>query len=224
MNFDLGPNFKLIAVGGGAINAANYMIDNNVTGIEYIAVDTDERALSESKADIKIQLGIKLTAGLGAIKPEIGKRSVDECRDSIAKAIEGADMLLIIACMGGGTGTGATPVIAEMAKAAGIFAINIITKPFNYETKTRMDKALEGISNLRDNTDATIIIPNEKLLGAEDTLNQAMQAVDKTLCQVVRGLTDIMTTEGLINLDYNDLVYVFEQSGIAYLGIGQASG
>ena len=221
-------NIKVIGVGGGGANALNRMIEDGLRGVEFIAVNTDKQALDISKAQVKIQIGEKLTRGLGAgANPEIGECSAEESKAEIAEAIKGADMVFITSGMGGGTGTGATPVIADISKGMGILTVAVVTKPFPFEGKRRMTQAERGIERLKDNVDTIIIIPNEKLLQVvekDTTVEQAFFMTDNILRQGVQGISDLITVPGLVNLDFADVKTIMLDTGIAHMGIGRARG
>ena len=218
----------VIGVGGAGNNAVNRMIDENVEGVELIAINTDKQALSLSRATTKIQIGEKLTKGLGAgAKPEIGASAVEENRDAIADIIKDANMVFVTCGMGGGTGTGAAPVVAEMARNLGILTVGVVTKPFGFEGKPRMKNAMEGIARLKENVDTLIVIPNDKLLQICDkrtSIPDALKKADQVLQQGVQGVTDLINKPGLINLDFADIQTVMRDKGIAHIGIGSASG
>ena len=219
---------KVIGVGGGGNNAVDRMIEDRVEEIEFISVNTDHKALGKSKAATRIQLGEKLTRGLGAGGvPEIGRRAAEESRDTLSEAIENTDMLFITAGMGGGTGTGAAPVIAGIAKEMGILTVGVVTKPFEFEGMPRMRHALNGISELRKHVDTLVIIPNEKLLELvnDDTpLVEAFREADAVLRQGVQGISDLILKEGLINLDFADVRTVMLDQGVAHMGVARAAG
>ena len=204
------------------------MIDENVEGVELIAINTDKQALSLSRATTKIQIGEKLTKGLGAgAKPEIGASAVEENREEISDIIKDANMVFVTCGMGGGTGTGAAPVVAEMARNLGILTVGVVTKPFSFEGKPRMKNALEGIERLKQNVDTLIVIPNDKLLQICDkrtSIPEALKKADQVLQQGVQGVTDLINKPGLINLDFADIQTVMRDKGIAHIGIGSASG
>jgi len=225
---ELQARIKVIGVGGGGNNAVDRMIAEGIDNIEFISANTDNKALTKSKASIRIQLGEKLTRGLGAGgKPETGKRSAEETRDIIANAIQNTDMLFITAGMGGGTGTGAAPVIAGIAREMGILTVGVVTKPFSFEGKPRMKNAMEGIEALRKNVDTLVIIPNERLLslvGDDVSLVDAFRRADEVLHQGVVGISGVILGDGLINLDFADVCTVMQNQGIAHMGIGRASG
>jgi len=219
---------KVIGVGGGGNNAVDRMIEDNVEDIEFISVNTDNKALGRSKASIRLQLGEKLTRGLGAGGvPEIGRRAAEESRDALVSVLDNTDMLFITAGMGGGTGTGAAPVIAGIAHEMGILTVAVVTKPFKFEGVPRMKNALTGIEELRRNLDTLVVIPNEKLLEIVDDdtpLKEAFHKADEVLRQGVQGLTDLILKDGLINVDFADIRTVMLNQGIAHLGVAQATG
>ena len=221
-------NIKVIGVGGGGGNALNRMIEDGLKGVEFIAVNTDQQALEESKAQTKIQIGEKLTRGLGAgANPEIGECSAEESKAEIAEALKGADMVFITSGMGGGTGTGATPVIADISKGMGILTVAVVTKPFPFEGKRRMTQAEKGIEELKQNVDTIITIPNEKLLQVvekDTTIEEAFLKTDNILRQGVQGISDLITVPGLVNLDFADVKAIMLDAGIAHIGIGRARG
>ena len=218
----------VIGVGGAGNNAVNRMIDENVEGVELIAINTDKQALSLCKAPIKVQIGEKLTKGLGAgAKPEIGASAVEENREEIIDLIKDANMVFVTCGMGGGTGTGAAPLVAEMARNLGILTVGVVTKPFVFEGKPRMNNALSGIEKLKSNVDTLIVIPNDKLLQICDkrtSIPEALRKADEVLQQGVQGVTDLINRPGLINLDFADIQTVMRDKGIAHIGIGTASG
>ena len=218
----------VIGVGGAGNNAVNRMIDENVEGVELIAINTDKQALSLSRETTKIQIGEKLTKGLGAgAKPEIGASAVEENREEIVDIIKDANMVFVTCGMGGGTGTGAAPVVAEMARNLGILTVGVVTKPFGFEGKPRMRNAQEGIARLKENVDTLIVIPNDKLLEIVDkrtTMPEALKKADEVLQQAVQGITDLINVPALINLDFADVQTVMRDAGIAHIGIGEASG
>lgn len=219
---------KVIGVGGGGNNAVDRMIEDEVEDIEFISVNTDHKALGKSRAATRIQLGEKLTRGLGAGGvPEIGRRAAEESRDTISEVIDNTDMLFITAGMGGGTGTGAAPVIASIAKEMGILTVGVVTKPFEFEGMPRMRNAKTGIDELRRNVDTLVIIPNEKLLDVVDDdtpLMDAFRKADEVLRQGVQGISDLILKEGLINLDFADVSTVMKNQGVAHMGVARASG
>ena len=218
----------VIGVGGGGNNAVNRMIDEQIAGVEFIAINTDKQALQLSKAPTLMQIGEKLTKGLGAgAKPEIGEKAAEESSEEIAAAIKGADMVFVTCGMGGGTGTGATPVVARIAKDMGALTVGVVTKPFRFESKTRMNNALAGIEKLKESVDTLIVIPNDKLLEVVDrrtTMPEALKKADEVLQQAVQGITDLINLPALINLDFADVQTVMTDKGIAHIGIGEARG
>ncbi|MDO4961621.1 MAG: cell division protein FtsZ [Eubacteriales bacterium] len=218
----------VVGVGGAGNNAVNRMIDENVAGVEFIGVNTDKQALQYCKAPTAMQIGEKLTKGLGAgAKPEVGMKAAEESADELEQAFKGADMLFVTCGMGGGTGTGAAPVIARIAKGLGILTIGIVTKPFRFEAKQRMTNANEGIANLRECVDSLIVIPNDKLLELVDrrtTMPDALKKADEVLLQAVTGITDLINVPALINLDFADVSTVMKDKGVAHIGIGKAKG
>lgn len=218
----------VIGVGGAGNNAVNRMIDENIGGVEFIGINTDRQALTLCKAPTPIQIGEKLTKGLGAgAKPEIGQQAAEESAEELAAAVRGADMVFVTCGMGGGTGTGAAPVVAKIAKEMGILTVGVVTKPFKFEAKTRMTNALSGIERLKENVDTLIVIPNDKLLEIVDrrtTMPDALKKADEVLQQAVQGITDLINLPALINLDFADVQTVMTNKGIAHIGIGQAKG
>lgn len=218
----------VVGVGGGGNNAVNRMIDEQLCGVDFVAVNTDIQALQLSKAPLKIQIGEKSTRGLGAgANPEVGSKAATESHDELAQAIKGADMVFVTAGMGGGTGTGAAPVIAGIAKELGILTVAVCTKPFRFEGKTRMKNAENGIETLKKVVDTIIVIPNEKLLGIIDrktTFQDAFKQADAVLLQAVQGISDTIYTPGIINLDFADVSAVMSNKGLAHIGIGRAKG
>ena len=223
-----GAVIKVIGVGGGGGNAINRMIEEGVSGVEFIAANTDVQALRSSKADTVIQLGPKLTRGLGAgAQPEVGKRAAEESAETVSQALEGSDMIFITAGMGGGTGTGAAPVIAQIAKEIGALTVAVVTRPFGFEGSKRSYFATEGIEALRQNVDTLLIISNNNLLEIVDKktpLTEALREADNVLRQGVQGVTDLITNPGMINLDFADVKTVMENKGDALMGIGVATG
>lgn len=218
----------VIGVGGAGNNAVNRMIDENVEGVELVAVNTDKQALALNKATTKVQIGEKLTKGLGAgAKPEIGAQAVEENREELVDLMKEANMVFVTCGMGGGTGTGAAPKIAEMAKNLGILTVGVVTKPFKFEGKPRMNNAISGIDALKENVDTLIVIPNDKLLqicSKNTSIPEALKKADEVLQQGVQGVTDLINKPGLINLDFADIQTVMRDKGIAHIGIGKASG
>ena len=218
----------VIGVGGAGNNAVNRMVDENIAGVEFIGINTDKQALQFCKAPTAMQIGEKLTKGLGAgAKPEVGQKAAEESSEELAQAIKGADMVFVTCGMGGGTGTGAAPVIAKIAKDMGILTVGVVTKPFRFEAKTRMTNALNGIEHLKESVDTLIVIPNDKLLEIVDrrtTMPDALKKADEVLQQAVQGITDLINVPGLINLDFADVQTVMTDKGIAHIGIGHAKG
>ena len=219
---------KVIGVGGGGNNAVNRMVDAGLRGVEFIALNTDKQALLASKATIKIQIGDKLTKGLGAGgNPEIGERAANESMDDIAQAIKGGDMVFITAGMGGGTGTGAAPIVASIAKEMGVLTVAVITKPFTFEGPKRMKNAERGIINLKEAVDTLLVIPNDKLIMLDDkkiSLIEAFDKADDVLRQGIQGISDLIAVPGLINLDFADVKSIMANTGVAHMGVGKASG
>lgn len=219
---------KVIGVGGGGGNAVNRMIDFGVKNVDFIAVNTDAQALHLSKADTKIQLGEKLTRGLGAgANPEVGRKAAEESKELIEKTLQGADMVFVTAGMGGGTGTGAAAIVAEASKQIGSLTVGVVTRPFTFEGRRRSTHADSGVEALRDKVDTLIIIPNDRLLEIVDKktpLNEAFREVDNVLRQAVQGISDLITFTGLINLDFADVKTIMSDGGAALIGIGEASG
>ncbi|MBQ7535316.1 MAG: cell division protein FtsZ [Stomatobaculum sp.] len=218
----------VIGVGGAGNNAVNRMIDEDIVGVDFIAINTDKQALSFSKAQSQMQIGEKLTKGLGAgAKPEIGEKAAEESAEEIKQAFEGADMVFVTCGMGGGTGTGAAPVIARIAKEMGVLTVGVVTKPFKFEGRQRMSNAIAGIENLKAAVDTLIVIPNDKLLEIVDrrtSMPEAFGKADEVLEQAVQGITDLINVPGLINLDFADVQTVMIDKGIAHIGIGRAHG
>ncbi len=219
---------KVIGVGGAGNNAVNRMIEDNVEYVDFIVVNTDDQDLVNSNADTKVQLGVKLTKGQGAGgKPEVGESAALESKEDIEKVIENTDMLFVTAGMGGGTGTGAAPVIAAIAREKGILTVGIVTKPFSFEGPKRMKNALQGIEKLREAVDTLVIIPNQKLIEIMDkdaTLLDSFQKADEVLRQGVQGISDVVTKPGVINLDFSDITSVMKDKGLAHMGVGRATG
>ena len=218
----------VIGVGGGGNNAVNRMIDEQIAGVEFIAINTDKQALQLCKAPTLMQIGDKLTKGLGAgAKPEIGEKAAEESAEEIAAALKGADMVFVTCGMGGGTGTGAAPVVARLAKEMGILTVGVVTKPFRFEAKARMINALSGIERIKDSVDTLIVIPNDKLLEIVDrrtTMPEALKKADEVLQQAVQGITDLINVPAVINLDFADVQTVMKEKGIAHIGIGEGRG
>ena len=219
---------KVIGVGGAGNNAINRMIESGIKGVEFIAINTDRQALQLSKASSKIQIGEKLTRGLGAgANPDIGMQAAEESKAEIAEMLRGADMVFVTAGMGGGTGTGAAPIVAAAAKELGILTIGVVTKPFTFEGKKRLTQAEKGIANLKEKVDTLVVIPNDKLLQIIDrrtSIVEAFKMADDVLRQGVQGISDLISVPGLINLDFADVKTVMLNTGMAHMGIGRASG
>lgn len=225
---DASAKIIVIGVGGAGNNAVNRMIDENIGGVEFIGINTDKQALQLCKAPTLIQIGEKLTKGLGAgAKPEIGAKAAEESVEELSAAIKGADMVFVTCGMGGGTGTGAAPVVAKIAKDQGILTVGVVTKPFKFEAKQRMINATEGIERLQESVDTLIVIPNDKLLEIVDrrtTMPDALKKADEVLQQSVQGITDLINVPALINLDFADVSTVMKDKGMAHIGIGSAKG
>ncbi len=220
---------KVVGVGGGGTNAVNRMIEEGIRGVEFVAVNTDAQALAISDADIKVHIGTDITKGLGAgANPEVGKEAAEDSRDELKAALAGSDMVFITAGEGGGTGTGAAPVVADIAKNdVGALTVGVVTKPFTFEGRKRYNSAVEGIRNLSENVDTLIVIPNDRLLDLSEkktTMLEAFRMADDVLCQGTQGITDLITVPGLINLDFADVCTIMRGSGTAMMGIGTASG
>ena len=218
----------VVGVGGGGNNAVNRMIDEQIAGVEFIAINTDKQALQLCKAPTLMQIGDKITKGLGAgARPEIGEKAAEESAEEVSAALKGADMVFVTCGMGGGTGTGATPVVARIAKEQGALTVGVVTKPFRFESKTRMNNALAGIEKLKESVDTLIVIPNDKLLEVVDrrtTMPEALKKADEVLQQGIQGITDLINVPSLINLDFADVQTVMTDKGIAHIGIGQGRG
>ena len=218
----------VVGVGGGGNNAVNRMIDEQIAGVEFIAINTDKQALQLCKAPTLMQIGEKITKGLGAgARPEIGEKAAEESAEEVSSALKGADMVFVTCGMGGGTGTGATPVVARIAKELGALTVGVVTKPFRFESKTRMNNALSGIEKLKESVDTLIVIPNDKLLEVVDrrtTMPEALKKADEVLQQGIQGITDLINVPALINLDFADVQTVMTDKGIAHIGIGQGRG
>lgn len=218
----------VVGVGGAGNNAVNRMIEESIGGVEFIGINTDKQALKLCKAATALQIGEKLTKGLGAgAKPEVGEKAAEESTEELAQAIKGADMVFVTCGMGGGTGTGAAPVVAKIAKDMGILTVGVVTKPFKFEAKTRMTNAISGIEKLKESVDTLIVIPNDKLLEIVDrrtTMPDALKKADEVLQQAVQGITDLINVPGLINLDFADVQTVMKDKGVAHIGIGTAKG
>ena len=219
---------KVIGIGGAGNNAVNRMVDSGIKGVEFIAVNTDRQALLLSKAPSKIQIGEKITRGLGAgANPDIGAQAAEESKTEIAEALRGADMVFVTAGMGGGTGTGAAPIVAACAKEMGILTIGVVTKPFTFEGKKRLSQAERGIESLKGKVDTLVVIPNDKLLQVIDrktSIVEAFKMADDVLRQGVQGISDLIAIPGLVNLDFADIKTIMLNTGMAHMGIGRASG
>ena len=219
---------KVIGVGGGGNNVVNRMVRAGMQGVEFIAVNTDRQCLNASEATQKLAIGEKLTGGKGAgANPEVGRESARESKEQITALLEGADMVFVTAGMGGGTGTGAAPVVAELAKEKGILTVGVVTKPFNFEGRRRMEQAAKGIEELRQKVDSLVIIPNDRLQYATDekiTFANAFAIADDVLRQAVQSISDLIKTTGLINLDFADVTAVMKDAGLAHMGVGRGSG
>ena len=227
-SFNEKPVIKVIGVGGGGGNAVNRMIENDVKGVEFVTINTDAQVLRLAKAETKLQIGKKLTRGLGAgADPAVGYRAAEESEDEIRDIIGNSDMVFVTAGMGGGTGTGASPVVARIAKEMDCLTIGIVTKPFSFEGKKRQQQALEGIKQLKPHVDTLIVVPNDKLLQIIDrntTMLESFYEVDNVLRRAVQGIAEILTTPGLINVDFADIRTVMKDKGTALMGIGVATG
>ena len=219
---------KVIGVGGGGNNVVNRMVRAGVTGVDFVAVNTDKQALNISSAEYKIQIGEKLTHGQGAgSDPEVGRKSAEESRSQISKALEDTDMVFITAGMGGGTGTGAAPIVAEAAKEQGILTVGVVTKPFGFEGRRRMMQAEKGIEDLRGKVDSLVIIPNDRLKHATDqkiTFANAFEIADDVLKQAVMSISDLIRETGFINLDFADVTAIMKDAGLAHMGVGRSAG
>ena len=230
--FETGPenvvSIKVVGVGGGGNNVVNRMVRSGAKGVDFIAINTDKQALNASSATYKIQIGEKLTNGKGAgSDPEVGKKSAEESRGQIAKALEDTDMVFITAGMGGGTGTGGAPIVAEIAREQGVLTVGVVTKPFGFEGRRRMQQAELGIENLRDKVDSLVIIPNERLKHATDqkiTFANAFEIADDVLRQAVQSISDLIRDTGFINLDFADVSAIMKNAGLAHMGVGRAAG
>ena len=221
-------NIKVVGIGGGGNNAVNRMISNGIQGVEFVAINTDKQALQYSSAPTKIQIGEKITKGQGAgSDPMRGQKAAEESKDEIASALEGAHMVFITAGMGGGTGTGAAPVVAEIARSMGMLTIGVVTRPFAFEGKKRLEQALYGIENMRENVDSLVIIPNERLKFVSEqkiTFKNAFEIADNVLRQAVANISELITVPGFINLDFADVTSVMKDAGFAHIGTGAATG
>ncbi len=233
-NNDDGPMFdgtakiKVVGVGGAGNNAVNRMVEIGIDGVDFVAINTDKQALGVSKASTKIQIGEKITRGLGAgSDPLIGEKSAEESKEQIANCLKGSDMVFVTAGMGGGTGTGAAPIVAEIAKSLGILTVAVVTKPFTFEGKKRMQSAERGIASLKDKVDTLIVIPNDRLISSSErktSMIEAFNMSDEVLRQGVQGISDLITGIGLVNLDFADVKTIMYDTGMAHMGIGKASG
>jgi len=227
-NVDALAVIKVIGVGGGGNNAVNRMIEHGVQGVEFIAVNTDAQALNLSTAEVKLQIGGKLTRGLGAgANPEVGKKAAEESREQIEEALRGSDMVFVTAGMGGGTGTGAAPVIAQIAKDLGALTVGVVTRPFTFEGRKRQTQAIGGITSMKESVDTLIVIPNDKLLEIVDKntpMLEAFREADNVLRQGVQGISDLIAVPGLINLDFADVKTIMSNKGSALMGIGMSTG
>ncbi len=227
-DMDQYAKIKVIGVGGGGNNAVNRMIESGVRGIEFIVINTDKQALNTSRADTKLQIGDKLTKGLGAgANPDVGAKAAEENRNDIEEELSGADMVFITAGMGGGTGTGAAPVVAEIARGLGILTVGVVTKPFTFEGAKRTKHADLGIAALKENVDTLVTIPNDRLLQVADkktTMVEAFLMADEILKQGIQGISDLIAVPSLINLDFADVQTIMQNQGIAHMGIGEANG
>ena len=221
-------NIKVIGVGGGGGNAVNRMVENGVQGVEFVSINTDMQALNYSQASTKIQIGEKLTKGQGAgANPEIGRKAAEESKDQIAAALANTNMVFITAGMGGGTGTGAAPVVAQIARELGILTVGVVTRPFAFEGKKRLEQALSGIEELNKNVDSLVIIPNERLKYVSEqkiTFKNAFEIADGVLRQAVKNISELITVPGFINLDFADVTSVMKDAGYAHIGTGRAAG
>ena len=221
-------NIKVVGVGGGGNNVVNRMVRGGAQGVDFVAVNTDKQALNASSANYKIQIGEKLTGGKGAgSNPDVGRKAAEESRNQMAKALESTDMVFITAGMGGGTGTGAAPVVAEIAREAGILTVGVVTKPFGFEGRRRMTQAEQGIEELRQKVDSLVIIPNERLKYATDqkiTFANAFEIADDVLRQAVQSISDLIRDTGFINLDFADVTAIMKDAGLAHMGVGRAAG
>ena len=228
MMIDGTATIKVIGVGGAGNNAVNRMVDSGIKGVEFISVNTDRQALQESKAGTKIQIGEKITRGLGAgANPDMGAQSAEESKSEISEVLRGADMVFVTAGMGGGTGTGAAPIVAAAAKEMGILTIGVVTKPFTFEGKKRLSQAERGIESLKGKVDTLVVIPNDKLLQIIDrktSIVDAFKMADDVLRQGVQGISDLIAVPGLVNLDFADVKTIMLNTGMAHMGIGRATG
>ena len=221
-------NIKVVGVGGGGNNVVNRMVLSGTKGVDFVAVNTDKQALDASNATFKLQIGEKLTHGKGAgAKPDVGRKAAEENRSQLSKALENTDMVFVTCGMGGGTGTGGSPIVADVARELGILTVGVVTKPFAFEGKVRMRQAEEGIMELKNKVDALVIIPNERLKMATDqkiTLANAFEIADDVLRQAVESISDLIQKVGVINLDFADVTSVMKDAGLAHMGVGRAAG
>lgn len=227
-DYDSVVSIKVVGVGGGGNNAVNRMVASGLRGVEFVAINTDKQALNRSEASIKIQVGAKLTKGQGAgSRPEIGRKAAEENREEIAAALEGSHMVFITAGMGGGTGTGGAPVVAQIAREMGLLTVGVVTRPFAFEGKKRMEQANAGIESLKENVDSLIVIPNERLKFVSEqkiSFKNAFEIADNVLRQAVASISELITVPGLINLDFADVTSVMKGAGYAHMGVGSAAG
>src|ERR671915_200156 len=219
---------KVVGIGGGGGNALNRMVEEGVRGVEFISVNTDAQALMKNKADVKVQIGKKLTRGLGAgARPEIGRQAIEENRDEVLHALQGADLVFVTCGMGGGTGTGASPVVCELAKEVGALTVGIVTRPFLFEGRRRMKQAEGGINEMRKNVDTMIVVPNERLLavvGKGIPFQEALKKADEVLLHATQGIASLITSTGIINVDFADVRTVMQNGGAALMGTGIGRG
>ena len=227
-SFNAGARLKVIGVGGCGGNAVNTMIESGLEGVEFLTANTDSQALERSKAHTKIQLGSALTKGLGAgANPDVGRNAAVESKEMLSEALRGSDMVFITAGMGGGTGTGASPVVAEAARAAGALVVAVVTKPFSFEGSKKMRQAEDGLKRLREAVDTVITIPNQRLLSVASkntSLTEAFKKADEVLLQAVKGISDVITVPGLVNVDFADVKTIMSEMGQALMGSGVARG
>jgi len=228
INEEPGAQIKVIGVGGGGNNAVNRMIEFGVKGVEFISINTDKQALYMSQANQKIQIGEKITKGLGAgADPDIGQKAAEESRDDIAQAVKGADMVFITSGMGGGTGTGAAPIVAQITKEMGILTVGVVTKPFAFEGRQRMLNAERGLAELKTYVDTLVVIPNDRLLQVAEkrtSMLDAFKIADDILRQGVQGISDLIAVPGLVNLDFADVKTIMKEKGLAHMGVGRGTG
>ena len=219
---------KVVGVGGGGVNAVNRMIDDGIQGVEFIAVNTDAQALMLAKAPTRVRIGEKLTRGLGAGgDPEVGRKSAEESAEDLYNVLKGADMVFVTAGLGGGTGTGAAPIVAQISKEVGALTIGVVTRPFTFEGSKRMQSCETGMANLKDHADTLIVIPNDRLLQIMDkraSLSESFKMADEVLRQGIQGISELITVPGLINLDFADVKAIMSEGGAALMAVGKASG